>query len=91
MAGTLEMETEVSIGQWRSKRAEQQVIQLFSNLLYKTHHNLRRFFGYFLSDFITLKEEHRNASDRRAAINAPCFISVHVIKLNCTAPSDKAL
>lgn len=54
----------VSIGQWKSKRAEQQVIQLFSNSLYKTHHSLRGFFGYYLSDFVTIWEkEHRTASD----------------------------
>lgn len=47
MSGTLEVQTEQ--GPWGSRKVKviQQVIQLFSNPLYKKHHNLRGFFGYF--------------------------------------------
>lgn len=64
MGGTLEVEIEQHpLGSGKEKRVNQQVTQPFSSSLYKTHHNLRGFFGYYLSDFVTIREEeHRTAS-----------------------------
>lgn len=58
MAGTLEVGRREkspagTVWHWKTKRAKQEV-QLFSNLLYKTHCNLRVGFFHYLSDFVTI-------------------------------------
>lgn len=93
MAGTEEVETEQrSSGSGKIKGQNSKQFNFLVTHFIKHIPTQGVFFVIFLSDSVTVQEKRtQNTSDRRAAINAQYFISVHVIKLNCTASSDKVL